>query len=438
MVAATCVFRVVAAALLASALFVAFGAAAQQPQETKLTPEMHNVIGLFQSWLGAEYDRRLAQATGDWRRQNPAQNEASRLRSEYNRAFHELQSSCPPIQEKLYRNQPVEWAEQAIAKALNAMTVPANNKVSGADFRHDYLRPIRNEFQMALAEVCLKHAPEGPQQEFGILRVPAGARVQIGRTGGTEEVVGPRDARLSWGDQVRNASSAEVLAIWQVDGVHLRVKAHTTVQFNRDNIFIRQDGGVWVSVRKAGSRFMVNTENAGSAVRGTEFSVAYEGAKRATRVSVTEGQVDVRNRAGGPSLTLGPGQSAEVVGDRPPARLGVPAGRNLSGLWRVKVPGSADTGGAVLFQENQDLYLSVVMPAGGRNVVWNGRTTIAGGRADGVYWLTDAAPAGWPRGGAFGDGKLALALSPRGDAITGTMRGETGGWSASVTLERVE
>lgn len=410
-----------------------------RPASGDLTPEMSQALTLYSRWLTAEYDMRLAQAKREDLRVVAAQNEANRLRSEYNRAFHLVQNQCEALFGAAYRNQRVDWVDAAVADALRIMPDFANRGETPQRFRVHLEREIRPKFQNRLAETCgpaatkeaARTKPAGPTT----LDVPAGSAILLRGAGKTDRKVnGPMRVEVNPGDTIRVLQGRATMSR---DGAQ-----HT---FHRDSIStyrghsIELLNGV-ISVKEAGKPTMsVSTPEATGYVSGTEYTVERRAAERVTRFAVSEGQVQVRAPKHAP-IAVNAGEAIEIGGDFAVRRegkgqvAGLP--RTLSGLWRVA--GAGTSGAAVLFQDGAELFLSVAMLVAGRTVVWNGNAALSGGRAEGVYWLNRSAPPDWPRGsGGLGDGKLALTLAPQGKTMSGTLRAETG-WSAAVTLERAE
>ncbi len=411
-----------------------------KPASGDLTPEMSQALTLYSRWLTAEYDMRLAQAKREDLRVVAAQNEANRLRSEYNRAFHLVQNQCEALFGAAYRSQRVDWVDAAVADALRIMPDFANRGATPQQFRTHLEREIRPKFQNRLAETCgpaatkeaAKAKPAGP----AILNVPAGSAILLRGAGKADRRLnGPVDVSVNPGDTIRVLQGRAVMSR---DGGR-----HT---FHRDSISTYHGHSVQllsgtISVKQSGKPAMsVSTPEATGFVSGTEYTVERRAGERVTRFAVSEGQVQVRAPNHAP-IAVNAGEAIEIGGDytvRTAGTKGAVAAlpRTLSGLWRVS--GAGMSGAAVLFQDGKELFLSVALSVAGRTVVWNGNAALAGDRAEGVYWLNRSAPPDWPRGGGgFGDGKLALTLAPQAKTMTGTLRAETG-WSAALTLERAE
>lgn len=412
-----------------------------KPASTDLTPEMSQALTLYSRWLTAEYDFRLARAKREDLRVVAAQNEANRLRSEYERALHLVQNQCEALFGAAYRNQPVDWVDAAVADALGIMPAFANRGETPQRFRTHLEREIRPKFQNRLAETCgpaatkeaAKAKPAGPTT----IDVPAGGTILLRRAGKPDyRATGPRSVAVDPGDTIRVLQGR---AVMRRDGAQ-----HT---LHRDSISTYHGHTVellsgTITVKEAGKPTLsVSTPEATSFVSGTEYTVERRAGERVTRFAVSVGQLQVRAPKHA-LIAVNAGEAVEIGGDfsvRTAGAKGQPAAlsRSLSGLWRVA--GAGTGGAAVLFHDGKELFLSVAMSVAGRTVVWNGNAALSGDRAEGTYWLNQSAPPDWPRGGgSFGDGTLSLALAPQGKTLTGSLRSESGNWSAAVTLERSE
>jgi hypothetical protein len=98
-------------------------------------------------------------------------------------------------------------------------------------------------------------------------------------------------------------------------------------------------GKTWLSVAKGHGTFLGKTPGALARVKGTRFSLAYNEVTKSTQVVLEDGAVAVGSaQVGSTSLDLVPGETAEIVADKPskaqkaePSDLTVPSIFKLSG-----------------------------------------------------------------------------------------------------------
>lgn len=92
------------------------------------------------------------------------------------------------------------------------------------------------------------------------------------------------------------------------DGTTIKLSAGTAVQVRSRGLRLRQ-GGVWLEVTKDLKGFQVETPLALAAVKGTQFTVEYDGER--TEVYVTEGLVEVSSEKNKKLLSAGKGATVD-------------------------------------------------------------------------------------------------------------------------------
>ena len=92
------------------------------------------------------------------------------------------------------------------------------------------------------------------------------------------------------------------------DGTTIKLSAGTAVQVRSRGLRLRQ-GGVWLEVTKDLRGFQVETPLALAAVKGTQFTVEYDGER--TEVYVTEGLVEVSSEKNKKLLSAGKGATVD-------------------------------------------------------------------------------------------------------------------------------
>ncbi len=129
-------------------------------------------------------------------------------------------------------------------------------------------------------------------------------QVKLTRVGSTKTDIISNGVELYAGDLLETLRESKAVLNY-TDGTVMRIKPRTLVEVQPLSIKVFK-GQTWYKFTKRGTEFRIETPTLVAGIRGTEFEVAVTSRKKAS-VSVLEGAVAVKGRAGKKSLVLKPG-----------------------------------------------------------------------------------------------------------------------------------
>jgi len=129
-------------------------------------------------------------------------------------------------------------------------------------------------------------------------------QVKLTRVGSAKTDIISQNVELYAGDLLETLREAKAVLNYS-DGTVMRIKPKTLVEVQPLSIKVFK-GKTWHKFTKRGSEFRIETPTLVAGIRGTEFEVGVTSRKKAS-VSVVEGAVAVKSRAGKKSMLLKPG-----------------------------------------------------------------------------------------------------------------------------------
>ncbi|GAB4279070.1 MAG: hypothetical protein Kow0029_22770 [Candidatus Rifleibacteriota bacterium] len=129
-------------------------------------------------------------------------------------------------------------------------------------------------------------------------------QVKLTRVGSAKTDIIAKDVELFAGDLLETLRESKAVLSYS-DGTIMKIKPRTLIEVQPLSIKVFK-GKTWYKFTKRGTEFRIETPTLVAGIRGTEFEVAVTSRKKAS-VSVMEGAVAVRSKAGKKSLLLRPG-----------------------------------------------------------------------------------------------------------------------------------
>ena len=129
-------------------------------------------------------------------------------------------------------------------------------------------------------------------------------QVKLTRVGNAKTDVISKGVELFAGDLLETLRESKAVLNYS-DGTVMRIKPRTLIEVQPLSLKVFK-GKTWYKFTKRGTEFRIETPTLVAGIRGTEFEVAVTSRKKAS-VSVMEGAVAVKSKAGKKGLLLRPG-----------------------------------------------------------------------------------------------------------------------------------